>query len=314
MRKEHAMLLSRATVPRLFFLTPSPSLSTLCYCKHKLPIRTMSTAASSTNPRKAPSPQPIRFGPYEVTTQVFLETSHSFALVNLKPLLPGHVLVCPHRPHKRLTDMSMAEVTDLFATVRRVQHMLARHYFGLSGSRPASVPSPSSSLAAAAATVSLHPGRESEGEARGKEGESRSRSRSGGTGGEETSPDDGSFNIAIQDGADAGQTVPHVHVHVIPRIPGHTAKDGNTLGDAIYEDMAGEKGNVGGALWDRGRGGGRGGGRTDNGDGNNGRPVPGGSFDRIEDADRMARSMEEMEREADVFRRVLARMEAEEDS
>lgn len=302
------MLLSRATVLRLFFLFPSLSPSTLCYCNHKpLLLRTMSTTASSTNLRKAPSPQPIRFGPYEVTTQVFLETSHSFALVNLKPLLPGHVLVCPHRPHKRLTDMSMAEVTDLFATVRRVQHMLARHYFGLSGSRLAGVPFPSSSLGAAA-SASLKPGHEGEGEGQGEGREKHS--RSGGSGEETTSsPDDGSFNIAIQDGADAGQTVPHVHVHVIPRIPGHTAKDGNTLGDAIYEDMAGEKGNVGGALWDRGRGRGR----TDNGDGNDGRPVPGGSFDRIEDADRMARSMEEMEREADVFRRVLARMEAEEE-
>jgi len=236
---------------------------------------------------------PIRFGPYEVTTQVFLETKHSFALVNLKPLLPGHVLVCPHRPHKRLTDMSMAEVTDLFATVRRVQHMLARHYFGPSGTPPPGIPSPSSA-------APLQPGREGEGT--GKKEDSRS-------GREETTPDDGSFNIAIQDGADAGQTVPHLHVHVIPRIPGHTAKDGNTLGDAIYEDMAGEKGNVGGALWDQRR--------ADSGGGINGddhgRPVPGGSFDRIEDADRMARSMEEMEREADVFRLVLARMKEEED-
>ncbi len=25
------------------------------------------------------------------------------------------------------------------------------------------------------------------------------------------------FNIAVQDGATAGQTVPHVHVHILPR-------------------------------------------------------------------------------------------------
>ena len=29
-----------------------------------------------------------------------------------------------------------------------------------------------------------------------------------------------SFNIGVNDGAAAGQTVPHAHIHVIPRRPG----------------------------------------------------------------------------------------------
>lgn len=62
------------------------------------------------------------------------------------------------------------------------------------------------------------------------------------------SPEAGSFNIAIQDGAEAGQTVSHVHVHVIPRIRGSTAKEAPGPGDQIYESMAAEEGNVGGAL------------------------------------------------------------------
>lgn len=28
------------------------------------------------------------------------------------------------------------------------------------------------------------------------------------------------YNIGINDGADAGQTVPHLHIHLIPRYPG----------------------------------------------------------------------------------------------
>ena len=110
-------------------------------------------------------------------------------------------------------------------------------------------------------------------------------------------PEAGSFNIAVQDGSGAGQTVPHVHVHVIPRIAGETAKDPRTAGDAIYEGMAAEGGNVGGALWDRelGR-----------------RPAPGGGFARIEDAARVGRSMDEMAAEADLFRGVLADMAREE--
>lgn len=164
--------------------------------------------------------------------QVFLTTPHSFALVNLKPLLPGHVLVCPLTPHQRLTDLSPPEVTDLFTTVQRVQKMLARHYFAHNG---------------------------------------------------------GSFNIALQDGPEAGQTVAHVHVHIIPRVRGVSSKPNDgTHGDALYDKMAGEEGNVGGALWDRER-----------------RPVPGGQFDRIEDSARQARSMKEMEEEAAVFRSLL---------
>ncbi|KAJ1331627.1 bis(5'-adenosyl)-triphosphatase [Microdochium nivale] len=290
------------------FPTARPRLNTLFYrpspSSPSSLSRTMATAAAS---------GPVRFGPYDVTTQVFLTTPHSFALVNLKPLLPGHVLVCPRAPHRRLTDMPVPEVTDLFATVQRVQHMLARHYFGTrwpgtQSESPSSLPSASSS-----SPQSLSPDTGTgTSPAVGVAGSAVAASSSAKREEAPASPNDGSFNIAIQDGADAGQTVPHVHVHVIPRIPGHTAKDGSTIGDAIYEDMAGEKGNVGGALWDRDRAG-RG---VDpivavGGGGGGSRPKPGGAFDKIEDAERAARSMAVMEHEAGVFRELLARMETE---
>ncbi|KAI0144323.1 hit domain-containing protein [Xylariaceae sp. FL1272] len=195
----------------------------------------------------------IHFGPFEVTTQVFLTTPHSFALVNLKPLLPGHVLVCPKTPHRRLTDLTPPELTDLFSAVQRVQRMLAQHYF-------------TSSLANSPVSAQTST----------------------------SSTESGSFNIAIQDGIEAGQTVPHLHVHVIPRIRGSTSKNPQTDGDALYESMAAEPGNIGGALWDREM---------------KSRPMAGGAFPRIEDQDRKARSMGEMEAEADMFKSVLASME-----
>ncbi|KAK5998434.1 Bis(5'-nucleosyl)-tetraphosphatase [Cladobotryum mycophilum] len=172
----------------------------------------------------------IKFGPFEVTKQVFLTTPHSFGLVNLKPLIPGHILVCPLAPHLRLTDLSPAETTDLFATVQLAQRLLARTYF----------PDPD--------------------------------------------PSNGSFTVALQDGADAGQTVPHVHVHVIPRMKGDL---GDAPPDQVYVDMASEKGNVGGALWDGER------------------PTTGGAMPRIEDADRRARTVEEMYEEVEKYRAVL---------
>jgi len=213
------------------------------------------------------SAAPIFFGPFEVTDQVFLRTPHSFALVNLKPLLPGHVLVCPRAAHRRLTDLSPPELADLFSAVQRVQRMLARRYFP---------------------------------DAEGEEAKT----------GEEERLLRGAFNIALQDGPEAGQTVPHVHVHVIPRVRGSSAKPADVPGDKLYDMMAGEEGNVGGALWDAVRGNGEGGRNLDGSMG--GRPTPGGKFPLIEDCDRAARSKEEMEAEAAEFRGVLEGMEKEE--
>ena len=128
---------------------------------------------------------PIHFGPYSVTPQIFHSstTRLSFALVNLKPLLPGHVLICPQRVVPRLSELTAPETSDLFLTVQRVGRMLERVYQA------------------------------------------------------------SSLNIAIQDGVDAGQSVPHVHVHVIPR---HYADLDNRGGsDAIYDMMDGDEGDLG---------------------------------------------------------------------
>lgn len=58
--------------------------------------------------------------PTNLLLKVFYRTEYSFALVNLKPLITGHVLVCPNRVVARLKDLSAAEVTDLFLTVQRI--------------------------------------------------------------------------------------------------------------------------------------------------------------------------------------------------
>lgn len=292
---------------------------------------------SSSRPSSTSKHQPsnndedIHFGPFKVTNQVFLRTSHSFALVNLKPLLPGHVLVCPLVPHKRLTDLSPAEITDLFSTAQVVQRMLGRYYFHQNDKNP----NPEE-------CHPRHPSPSKENNSEGNDGDKMLLQTGG------------SFNIAVQDGPEAGQTVPHVHVHIIPRIRDVSAKDAETPSDELYEWMAEEKGNVGGALWDRDNGHHASGhghhqhGHEGNGDGNDGkhhlqhsntfgqtngsggsdvqkkevedllrkegkggqaaRPKPGGSFPSIEDAARTARGMDEMEREASEYRRVLEGM------
>ncbi|KAF2171653.1 hypothetical protein M409DRAFT_63284 [Zasmidium cellare ATCC 36951] len=122
----------------------------------------------------------IMFGPFNVTSQVFHTTPHSFALVNLKPLLPGHILVSPLRVKARLSDLTQDEIADLFLTVTRIQKTLERVYKA------------------------------------------------------------DAFNVAVQDGEAAGQTVPHVHCHVIPRTKGDPGG-----GDKVHEWLEGEEGDVG---------------------------------------------------------------------
>jgi len=54
------------------------------------------------------------------------------------------------------------------------------------------------------------------------------------------------LNIAIQDGIDAGQSVPHVHAHIIPRSSGDLDNRGGK--DAIYSMMESEEGDLGKQL------------------------------------------------------------------
>jgi bis(5'-adenosyl)-triphosphatase len=169
--------------------------------------------------------------------KVFYQSPLCYALVNIKPVLPGHVLVIPYRKAQRLTDLSQDEVTDLFTTVQKVQKMLAKNYFGAEN---------------AAGKV-----------------------------------EDGSFNITIQDGKWAGQTVAHIHCHIIPRTKG------SDEGDGIYDRLESEEGNVGGGLWDQSR------------------PSQHGKFPRIEDADRKPRSAEDMNKQAALFRDQMALVDTE---
>lgn len=173
-----------------------------------------------------------KFGPFTVTSQVF-HTSHnrlSFGLVNLKPLLPGHVLVCPRRVVPRFSELTLAETTDLFLTVRRVGRVLERVY------------------------------------------------------------EASSLNIAMQDGVDAGQSVPHVHVHIIPRVKSDLDDKGGS--DAIYDMMDGEEGDLKRHFQQR----------------DFDREL--GETDRDKsfagpDAERKPRSEDEMKREADMLRREM---------
>ena len=165
----------------------------------------------------------LYFGSFLVNPQIFHVTPLSFALVNIKPLLPGHVLVSPVRVAPRLSDLTPAEVADLFTTVQRVGRVIERAYKA------------------------------------------------------------SALNVAVQDGEAAGQSVPHVHAHIIPRKPADLDDRGGP--DAIYQMMDNEEGNIGKHLEERSK-----------------FPAP------DPDKERKPRSEEEMEREAEW---IAERMEEE---
>ncbi|KAI0979846.1 hypothetical protein GJ496_010196 [Pomphorhynchus laevis] len=85
--------------------------------------------------------------------QIFYESEHSIAFVNIRPVVPNHVLVCCKRKSQYLRDLSNTERRDIFETVNKVVLKVSKK----------------------------------------------------------------AANIVIQDGPEAGQSVPHLHFHILPR-------------------------------------------------------------------------------------------------
>eukprot|EP00118_Oscarella_pearsei_P005164 m.23426 g.23426 ORF g.23426 m.23426 type:complete len:155 (+) comp28471_c0_seq3:2-466(+) len=115
----------------------------------------------------------FRFGHHLInSSQIFFQSALSVAFVNIKPVVPGHVLVSPKRPVRRFRDLSRDEIIDLFMSTQDIAAKVESTYKGTS------------------------------------------------------------CTIAIQDGPDAGQTVNHVHVHILPRKPGDFEEN-----DQIYSEI-----------------------------------------------------------------------------
>ncbi|KAE9409160.1 diadenosine tetraphosphate asymmetrical hydrolase [Gymnopus androsaceus JB14] len=121
------------------------------------------------------------FSSFEVTRQCFYRTSSAYAIVNIKPITLGHVLVIPTRKVLRLADLNDAELASLMSSVQRVGNVVERAY-GASA-----------------------------------------------------------LTIACQDGKAAGQSIPHVHFHIIPR---KTVGDRFSNNDDIYPVLERAEGSL----------------------------------------------------------------------
>eukprot|EP00750_Incisomonas_marina_P010064 INCI16231.1.p1 GENE.INCI16231.1~~INCI16231.1.p1 ORF type:complete len:427 (-),score=54.34 INCI16231.1:51-1331(-) len=112
--------------------------------------------------------------------QVFFESStqSTVAFVNLRPLRPGHVLVSPRRSVQHLADLTIAEYEDLVLAVAEVAQVFRSQ----------------------AKTMPVR-------------GDGHPQHHGNATPERKTM----GFIFAVQDGENANQSIPHVHVHVIPR-------------------------------------------------------------------------------------------------
>lgn len=116
----------------------------------------------------------MRFGQIVLSPSViFFRSKLSFGFVNIKPVVPGHVLVSPMRVVKRFTDLTADEVSDLFCSTQKIAEVVEREFKGTS------------------------------------------------------------LTISIQDGPEAGQSIEHVHVHILPRTKGDFLNN-----DDIYRELA----------------------------------------------------------------------------
>lgn len=120
-----------------------------------------------------PSLLTFGFGPHSVRReQIFYETRLSVAFVNIRPVVPGHVLVSARRRVPRVADLRPDELTDMWLAAQRVGRAIERETGAIS------------------------------------------------------------LTYAIQDGPAAGQTVPHAHIHVLPRKPNDLPNN-----DDIYDHI-----------------------------------------------------------------------------
>ncbi|XP_055627600.1 nitrilase and fragile histidine triad fusion protein NitFhit isoform X2 [Toxorhynchites rutilus septentrionalis] len=69
------------------------------------------------------------FGTCDILKEmVFYSSEHCYAFVNIRCVVPGHVLVSTKRSAARLPDLTPAEINDLFQTVCKVQKVAEKLY------------------------------------------------------------------------------------------------------------------------------------------------------------------------------------------
>lgn len=117
----------------------------------------------------------VKFGKWTIhDSEIFWRGQQAYAMVNTRPIVPNHVLVCPYRVVSSFCDLSAEELQEMNFAVSRILDAF------------------------------------------------------------------GPCSVAIQDGREAGQTVPHVHFHILPRRSGPISEVDSRSADRTQAEMAEE--------------------------------------------------------------------------
>ena len=107
----------------------------------------------------------MKFGDITIDDKIiFYKRKLVFAFTNLKPFLPGHVLLAPTRVEKSYSNLTETEAIEMWVSAKNISENLKKYYHT------------------------------------------------------------NSVQISIQDGKEAGQTVEHCHIHLIPIPEGYKSK------------------------------------------------------------------------------------------
>ena len=125
----------------------------------------------------------MKFGNITIDDKIiFYKRRLVYAFTNLKPFLPGHVLLVPTRVEKNYSNLNETEVMELWISAKNIAENLKKYYHT------------------------------------------------------------DSIQMSIQDGKEAGQSVEHCHIHLIPITEGYNPKgvDNDERIPRTLEDMAQE--------------------------------------------------------------------------
>lgn len=71
----------------------------------------------------------FRFGHLVLpASQVFFDSAHCYASVNLKPVVPGHAILIMKRPIARVHEANAIELSDFMTCAQKIGNMLTETY------------------------------------------------------------------------------------------------------------------------------------------------------------------------------------------
>ena len=82
-------------------------------------MRRQTTLADNSKP-SANNAAPLYFAGKDVSYKHFLRRRYVFAMVNDRPVVDGHVLICPVRQVRSMRDLTELEYLEMFACAREV--------------------------------------------------------------------------------------------------------------------------------------------------------------------------------------------------